>query len=117
VLSEFDLEPASSIIKLLETFRDRTSAAESRAPCLLQSQSNSRFLKRSTTTGLKMAMMPQLYSISGLAVELNVDRRTVAARLRNVTPDGRSLAARLAGLAPRNGPSRNELGGFSGAPA
>ena len=35
-----------------------------------------------------MAMTPQLFSISGLAVELNVDRRTIAAKLRNIKPDG-----------------------------
>jgi hypothetical protein len=33
-------------------------------------------------------MMPQLFSISGLAVELKVDRRTIAAKLRNTKPDG-----------------------------
>jgi hypothetical protein len=33
-------------------------------------------------------MTPQLFSISGLAVELGVDRRTIAAKLRNVRPDG-----------------------------
>ena len=36
----------------------------------------------------KMAMLPQLFSLSGLAVELGMDRRTVAAKLRNVRPDG-----------------------------
>jgi hypothetical protein len=35
-----------------------------------------------------MPMLPQIFSISGLAVELGVDRRTVAAKLRNVRPDG-----------------------------
>jgi hypothetical protein len=35
-----------------------------------------------------MAMTPQLFSISGLAVELGLDRRTVATRLRDVRPDG-----------------------------
>jgi hypothetical protein len=35
-----------------------------------------------------MAMRPGLFSLSGLAVELGVDRRTVAAKLRNVRPDG-----------------------------
>jgi hypothetical protein len=85
------IEPGARVSwhgEALREIRDRFPRPEMRAPCLLQSQPNSRFLKRSTTTGLKMAMMPQLYSISGLAVELNVDRRTVAARLRNVTPDG-----------------------------
>lgn len=33
-------------------------------------------------------MVPKLFSISGLSVELDVDRRTVAAKLRNVRPDG-----------------------------
>lgn len=33
-------------------------------------------------------MTPGLWTISGLAVELAMDRRTVAARLRNVPPDG-----------------------------
>ena len=36
-----------------------------------------------------MAMMARLWSISALAVELNLDRRTVAARLRGVRPDGK----------------------------
>jgi hypothetical protein len=35
-----------------------------------------------------MAMLPQLFSLSGLAVELGIDRRTIAAKLRNVRPDG-----------------------------
>jgi hypothetical protein len=35
-----------------------------------------------------MAMTPKLWSISGLAAELDMDRRTVAARLRNLPPDG-----------------------------
>src|SRR6202453_2605678 len=35
-----------------------------------------------------MAMLPQLFSLSGLAVELGLDRRTVAAKLRDVRPDG-----------------------------
>jgi hypothetical protein len=33
-------------------------------------------------------MLPQLFSVSGLAVELGLDRRTVAAKLRNLRPDG-----------------------------
>ena len=35
-----------------------------------------------------MSMTARLWSISALAVELNMDRRTVATRLRNVLPDG-----------------------------
>src|SRR4051812_42507385 len=35
-----------------------------------------------------MAMTSRLWSISALAVELGLDRRTVAARLRTVAPDG-----------------------------
>ena len=35
-----------------------------------------------------MAMTPTLWSISGLAIELALDRRTVAAKLRDVPPDG-----------------------------
>ncbi len=35
-----------------------------------------------------MSMTPKLWSISALAVELDMDRRTVAARLRNVRGDG-----------------------------
>jgi hypothetical protein len=35
-----------------------------------------------------MAMLPQLFSLSGLAVELNRDRRTIASALRNMRPDG-----------------------------
>jgi phage terminase Nu1 subunit (DNA packaging protein) len=34
-----------------------------------------------------MAMRPKLWTISGLATELGVDRRTVAARLAEVPPD------------------------------
>lgn len=37
----------------------------------------------------QMAMTSKLWSINGLATELGMDRRTVAARLRNVPPDGR----------------------------
>src|SRR5829696_8204674 len=36
-----------------------------------------------------MAMTARLWSISALAVELNMDRRTVGARLRGVPPDGK----------------------------
>ena len=36
-----------------------------------------------------MAMTAKLWSINALAVELNMDRRTVGARLRGVRPDGR----------------------------
>jgi phage terminase Nu1 subunit (DNA packaging protein) len=36
-----------------------------------------------------MAMIPRLWTISGLAVELAADRRTIAAALRGVTPDGK----------------------------
>jgi hypothetical protein len=36
-----------------------------------------------------MAMTARLWSISALAVELNMDRRTVGARLRGVRPDGK----------------------------
>ena len=35
-----------------------------------------------------MAMMARLWSISALAVELRMDRRTVASRLHGVPPDG-----------------------------
>jgi hypothetical protein len=35
-----------------------------------------------------MSMTPRLWSISALAVELCVDRRTVATKLRSVQPDG-----------------------------
>ena len=35
-----------------------------------------------------MAMTPQLWTISGLAVELRMDRRTVASKLRAVPADG-----------------------------
>jgi hypothetical protein len=35
-----------------------------------------------------MSMTPQLFSLSGLAVELRQDRRTVAKKLRGVAPDG-----------------------------
>jgi hypothetical protein len=36
-----------------------------------------------------MPMTPQLFSISGAAVELATDRRTIAAALANVAPDGK----------------------------
>jgi hypothetical protein len=36
-----------------------------------------------------MAMTSRLWSINALATELDMDRRTVASRLRNVPPDGR----------------------------
>src|SRR4051812_12302629 len=35
-----------------------------------------------------MSMTPRLWSINGLAVELGIDRRTVAQRLRNVQAAG-----------------------------
>jgi phage terminase Nu1 subunit (DNA packaging protein) len=35
-----------------------------------------------------MAMLPKLYTVSGLAVELGMDRRTIAAKLRDVRADG-----------------------------
>lgn len=35
-----------------------------------------------------MAMTPGLWSLSALAVELDLDRRTVAKRLRDVPPAG-----------------------------
>jgi hypothetical protein len=35
-----------------------------------------------------MAMLPTLYSVSGLSVELELDRRTVAAALRETPADG-----------------------------
>lgn len=35
-----------------------------------------------------MAMIARLWSLSALATELDLDRRTVAARLRHVPPDG-----------------------------
>lgn len=37
-----------------------------------------------------MAMRPALFTISGLATELGIDRRTVAQRLAGVAPDGKS---------------------------
>lgn len=49
-----------------------------------------------------MAMKPQLWSISGLAVEFGLDRRTVAKRLENVQPaegTGRSARYRMAAAA------------------
>jgi hypothetical protein len=38
---------------------------------------------------LKMPMTPQLFSISGAAVELGMDRRTIAAALTDSSPDGK----------------------------
>lgn len=54
-------------------------------------------------------MRPGLFSISGLAVELGFDRRTIAGKLRNVRPDGilpgGSPGWRLAAALPAlNGP-------------
>jgi hypothetical protein len=36
-----------------------------------------------------MAMLPRLWSLNGLAVELRLDRRTVARKLAKIPPDGR----------------------------
>jgi hypothetical protein len=36
-----------------------------------------------------MPMTPQLFSISGAAVELGMDRRTIAAALTDISPDGK----------------------------
>lgn len=50
-----------------------------------------------------MAMRPRFYTISALAVELNLDRRTVAAKLRHVEPTGKvngHAAWRLADVLP-----------------
>lgn len=35
-----------------------------------------------------MSMTPQVWSISALAIEFDMDRRTVAARLKNIPPSG-----------------------------
>jgi hypothetical protein len=45
----------------------------------------------STTTdgGQAVAMIPTLFSISGLSVELGLDRRTVARRMAKIPPDGK----------------------------
>jgi hypothetical protein len=55
-----------------------------------------------------MSMTPRLWSISALAVELCVDRRTVATKLRSVQPDGQlrgkpawRLATALDALRPK----------------
>jgi hypothetical protein len=37
-----------------------------------------------------MAMLPRLWSLSGLSVELGIDRRTLAAQLASVPPDGKT---------------------------
>jgi hypothetical protein len=57
-----------------------------------------------------MSMMPRLWSLSALSVELCMDRRTVAHRLRNVQADGQLrgkpawlLATALDALRPRRG--------------
>jgi hypothetical protein len=39
-----------------------------------------------------MAMLPRLWSLSGLSVELGIDRRTLAAQLASVPPDGKTGA-------------------------
>ncbi len=56
-----------------------------------------------------MSMTAKLWSISALAVELRMDRRTVALRLRNVLPDGQlhgkpawRLTTALDALRPRS---------------
>src|SRR5215213_4575687 len=56
-----------------------------------------------------MAMTARLWSISALAVELGMDRRTVAKRLGRLPPDGRlngSPAWRLATALEALGPTR-----------
>jgi hypothetical protein len=57
-----------------------------------------------------MAMRPQLWTISGLATELGADRRTVAAKLAGVPPDGTvhghpawRMRAAMAATAPAGG--------------
>ena len=57
-----------------------------------------------------MAMRPKLWTISGLATELGADRRTVAARLAEVPPDGAvqghpawRMRAAVAAMAPAGG--------------
>jgi hypothetical protein len=64
-----------------------------------------------------MSMTPRLWSISALAVELCVDRRTVATKLRSVQPDGEvrgnpawHLTTALDALRPRKlGPMEPDL--------
>ena len=64
-----------------------------------------------------MSMTARLWSISALAVELRMDRRTVALRLRNVLPDGQlhgkpawRLTTALDALRPRRaGPEQSDL--------
>ena len=50
-----------------------------------------------------MAMTQKLWSINGLATELNMDRRTVAKKLAAVRPSVRA-PERQPGLAPHRGP-------------
>ena len=57
-----------------------------------------------------MSMTARLWSISALAVELSMDRRTVAHRLRSVPPDGQlhgkpawRLTTALDALRPQKG--------------
>src|SRR5262249_1335311 len=65
-----------------------------------------------STTGEKMPMTPRKWSISGLAVEMGVDRRTAAGVAAGLTPVGRSGNADLflmrdavaALVGPRRGP-------------
>jgi hypothetical protein len=40
-----------------------------------------------------MAMNPQLWSLSGLSIELGIDRRTLAKRLSSLRPDGEGIEA------------------------
>ena len=46
-----------------------------------------------------MSMTPRGWSISGLAVELRMDRRTVAARIANLQPIGQNARSKLYSLA------------------
>jgi hypothetical protein len=64
-----------------------------------------------------MSMTAKLWSISALAVELRMDRRTVALRLRSVPPDGQlhrkpawHLTTALDAIRPRRGgPEKPDL--------
>lgn len=47
-----------------------------------------------------MAMLPQLYTLSGIATEVRLDRRQVGNILANTPPDGK-LEGKPAGMAAR----------------
>jgi hypothetical protein len=75
-----------------------------------------------TPRGSTMAMTAKLFSISGLAIELDRDRRTIGKALARVPPDGKTadggaawhLTTALAALDRNEGRRRSDSGGDDG---